>query len=100
MTPAVLLTTVLLSQQPTAPAPAASEPGTQQVRTAIDRGLALLVREQNRDGSWGGPRNKTFTDSFANAATHDAWIAGTTGLVCTALLEVGKTEETQRVLER
>ena len=99
MTAHVLLAASLLAQQGDSPPPR-SAPTAEEVRAAIDRGLALLVREQNRDGSWGGPRNKTFTDSFANAATHDAWIAGTTGLVATALVETGKTAEAQSALDR
>ncbi len=92
----------VLAQQPVAVAASAAPaaPTAQEVRSAMDRGLALLIREQNPDGSWGGPRNKTFTDSFASSATHDAWIAGTTGLVCTALLEVGNTDETRRAVDR
>lgn len=56
-------------------------------KTAIGRGVAFLLADQNRDGSWGGPQRKTMTDLFANAETHRAWTVGTTGLVVHALLE-------------
>ncbi len=75
-------------------------PTLEEVRRGIDRGLALLLREQNKDGSWGGPRNKTFTDSFANPETHHAWAVATTGLVCVALLERGEAPEVEAALAR
>ncbi|HET6204211.1 MAG TPA: hypothetical protein VFI25_15575 [Planctomycetota bacterium] len=79
---------------------AAALPTHEEVREGIDRGLALILREQNKDGSWGGPRNKTFTDSFANPETHHAWAVATTGLVCVALLELGEEPQAASALER
>ncbi len=73
-----------------APASSAAEaPKTEDVRRAIRRGVDFLVGSQNEDGSWGGTRNKTMTDSFANVETHHMWTVGTTGLVCVALFELG-----------
>lgn len=84
---------------PEAPAPPAA-PGPDAVRAAIDRGLAFLLKDQNRDGSWGGPRNKTMTDSFANPETHHAWTVGTTGLVVMALARLGEGPDAKVALER
>ena len=75
-------------------------PTRTEIESAIDRGLDFLLQDQNPDGSWGGPRDKTFTDLFANAATHDAWTVGTTGLVCSALLELGQGDKAVDALER
>src|SRR4030095_13430730 len=81
----------LVAQQPGTSRPAslpASSPATlttktpayEESRKAIARGLDFLVSSQNPDGSWGGTRNKTMTDGFANAQTHHAWDVATTGL--------------------
>jgi hypothetical protein len=85
-----------------APAPQVSEGAAtrKEILESIERGLAFLLEDQNPDGSWGGPRGKTMTDLFANAATHDAWTVGTTGLVCCALLELGESEAALAALER
>jgi hypothetical protein len=93
------------STQPAAAVPAAATPAVaavsdQAAREAIDRGVAFLVAEQNKDGSWGGARNKMMTDSFANAATYDAWIAATTGLCAVALLELGRDDAAKTACDR
>lgn len=64
-------------------------PSAEDAARGMERGLAYLLSTQNEDGSWGGTRNVTFTSSFANPATYQAWQVGTTGLVCRALLESG-----------
>jgi hypothetical protein len=71
-----------------------------EVKGAIDRGVQYLLKGQNKDGSWGGTRNHTFTDSFGNVATHHAWSTATTGLTCMALVESAPHDQTQASLER
>jgi len=104
MTPAAILGLAALLGQvvgpPAPPAETATMATPEASRKALERGIAYLVNDQNPDGSWGGPRNKTFTDSFANASTHDAWVVGTTGLVCTALLEQTLGPPAERALTR
>jgi hypothetical protein len=78
----------------------AEAPGDAEVRAAIDRGIAFLLRDQNADGSWGGPRNKTMTDSFANYETHRSWTVATTGLACMALLEEPRGPEAEAAAVR
>ncbi len=69
-----------------------SFPTDVEVQKAIQSGIDyLLGGKQNKDGSFGGTKNKMFTDSFANIETHHAWTVATTGLVVTALLECVKT---------
>lgn len=75
---------------------AAVDLGPAAVRAAIDRGVAWVLGDQNVDGSWGGPRNKTMTDGFANVETHHAWSVATTGLVVMALLEAAADAEKAR----
>jgi hypothetical protein len=72
----------------------------QATQKSIERGLALLVKDQNKDGSWGGPRNKTMTDGFANVETHHSWTVATTGLVCMTLLDTNKGLEANGPLDR
>ncbi len=74
------------------------------VRAAIDRGIAFLVKDQNPDGSWGswreprGPENSF----WSNPGTHRAWTTATTGLVCTTLMDLGETasNRSHEALER
>lgn len=68
---------------------AASRPAAEAADGIVRKGVAYLLGAQNADGSWGGVRNKTMTDDFANAETHAAWSVGATGLVIDALTSVG-----------
>jgi hypothetical protein len=70
----------------------ASRPALKTAKVAVERGVAFLIGAANADGSYGGPKNKTMTDSFANAETHEAWRVATTGLVVHALLDAGSDE--------
>jgi hypothetical protein len=67
--------------------------GTPTVAEAIRRGVAFLVRTQNRDGSWGSPAPTLTVDIYApSPACHDAYAMGTTGLAVAALAEAGAGE--------
>jgi hypothetical protein len=90
----------LIAPQDAGPASRPAAPSADEVRASIDRGVRFLLADQNKDGSFGSVRNMTFTDSFANPATHDAWIVATTGLAATALLECCTKEEAQGPLDR
>lgn len=98
MTAALVLAAALcVSDPPPAEAPAPL-PTAEDATAGIERGLAYLLATQNDDGSWGGTRNVTFTSSFANRATYQAWQVGSTSLVCRALLELG--DDTARAAAR
>lgn len=74
-----------------------------EVRTAIARGVAFLVNSQNSDGSWGGASDAITTWSgwtWSNPESHRAWRVATTGLACTALLDVGNSRETAAAVDR
>ncbi|HYC79049.1 MAG TPA: hypothetical protein VEI02_15615 [Planctomycetota bacterium] len=79
---------LLLLAAASAPLAAQEAPASRPVdaRAGFERGVAYLLEHQNSDGSWGGIRNRTMTDSFANAETHRSWGVATTGLVVHALL--------------
>src|SRR5688572_2874847 len=98
--PPLLALICLLPQAPAAAGAAGDTLSDAAARVAIARGVEFLVQAQNADGSWGGPRNKTMTDSFANVATHDAWTLATTGLCCVALLELGQVPAAIRACDR
>jgi hypothetical protein len=95
-----LLLALLAPPQDAAPASRPAAPTADEVRTSIDRGVQYLLGAQNKNGSFGGIRNHTFTDSFGNAQTHDCWIIGTSGLSAMALLECARKEEARDALDR
>lgn len=67
-----------------------SPPALPDSPTAIQRGVEYLLKSQNPDGSWGGPRESiwTFTgDVWSNPETHRSWQVATTGLCTIAILE-------------
>ncbi len=77
--------------------------GEDETRSAIQRAIAFLVKDQNPEGSWGGPRGAvyTFTGSvWSNPETHRSWKVATTGLAVLALLESGPAEEAKAACDR
>jgi len=74
-----------------------------QVRAAIDKGVDFLLKDQNGDGSWGGPQDSITTWSgnmWSHPETHRAWKVATTGLCCAALIEVGRTDDAHQAADR
>jgi len=65
------------------------------ITASIDRGVAFLLRTQNEDGSWGSWQ-KPIDTTWSNIGTHKAWIAATTAIVCSTLMEVDE-ERSARV---
>jgi len=81
----------------------ADPPTPEQVRTAIERGVNFLLKDQNKNGSWGGPQDSITTWSggmWSNPETHRAWKVATTGLCCAALIEVGTSQEATAAADR
>jgi hypothetical protein len=60
------------------------------VASAVNRGIAFLLKDQNPDGSWGSVRAATVgpEDDFwwANPETLRSWRVATTGLCCMAFM--------------
>jgi hypothetical protein len=69
---------------------------------AIRRGVAFLLRNQNKDGSWGTPELKGGLEIYAPVpGAHHAFHAAVTALCVSALIETGgDSEEVRRSLER
>ncbi|MEX0585904.1 MAG: hypothetical protein WD176_04635 [Pirellulales bacterium] len=62
----------------------------QAVEAAMQRGIAFLIRAQNKDGSWGSARRTKGSDVYAPVpGAHHAFRAATTALCISALIEVG-----------
>ncbi|MFP4056768.1 MAG: prenyltransferase/squalene oxidase repeat-containing protein [Candidatus Brocadiia bacterium] len=81
--------------RPAGPAERAPQPepvapvSPQEVEHAIRRGVDLLVRRQNPDGSWGSPRNTKGLNIYAPVpGAHHAFRAAVTSLCIGALIEV------------
>src|SRR5262249_47775983 len=100
MGPLAALLTLSLAASGDARSGSSDAPGGEEVRAGIGRALAFLLGDQNRDGSWGGPRDTTYTDLWSNPETHFAWTVGTTGLVSMAPLEGPGARETDEALDR
>jgi len=78
-------------------------PSPEAVRQSMQRGIDFLLRDQNADGSWGGPQDSLTTWSgsvWSNPETHRAWKVATTGLCCSALLEMSSSEDALAAADR
>ncbi len=76
------------------PATSAPPPTPPQLEQAIRRGVDFLVASQNKDGSWGSPRNTKDLNIYAPVpGAHDAFRCGTSALCVEALIETGLAEK-------
>ncbi|MSU44222.1 MAG: hypothetical protein EXS22_09345 [Pedosphaera sp.] len=65
-------------------------PGNVAVGKSIERGVYFLVERQNKDGSWGSPRQTKGLNIYAPTfQSHYAFQLGVTALSVSALLEAG-----------
>jgi hypothetical protein len=83
----------------TAPAPAAA-PAPDPVADSIRKGVIYLRQVQEKDGSYGAPRNVMFNESFATLHTYEAWTYATTGLCAMALADCGESAADFACLDR
>ena len=101
----VLIAAYVLSVCPVAASSsdATGAPTADDVRIAIQRGIDYLLRDQNSNGSWGGPQDSITTWSgpmWSNPETHRVWKVATTGLCAAALLEVGTSDAAAAAADR
>ncbi|HZU38506.1 MAG TPA: prenyltransferase/squalene oxidase repeat-containing protein, partial [Gemmataceae bacterium] len=61
----------------------------EKLQAAIDRGLAFLLADQNKDGSWGTPGRTKQLNIIAGIGSHQAFRTAVTALCVSALIEVG-----------
>lgn len=71
----------------------AEDPAAAQIQAAIQRGVGFLVRDQNRDGSWGSAHRTKDLNIYAPVpGAHQAFRAAVTALCVEALIETGAAE--------
>ena len=65
-------------------------PGNAKVQQSIERGVYFLLKRQNKDGSWGSPRNTKGLNIYAPTfQSHYAFRLAVTALSTSALIEAG-----------
>ena len=70
--------------------PDAKPPGDAKVSKSIERGVYFLVENQNKNGSWGSPRNTKGLNIYAPTyQSHYAFRLAVTALCTSALIETG-----------
>jgi hypothetical protein len=70
------------------------EDQAQAISSAIERGIAFLVLDQNPNGSWGSARETKGLNIYAPApGAHDAFRAATTALAVSALIDSGIADQ-------
>jgi hypothetical protein len=73
-------------------------PAPSQVEQSIGRGVDFLVTDQNKDGSWGSPRNTKGLNIYAPVpGAHHAFRGAVTALCVSALIQTG--DDRPEVLE-
>jgi hypothetical protein len=83
------------------PAPVV-QPAPEAISAALARGVAFLVKDQNKDGSWGGPQLRGGVMIYAPVpGSHHAFHAAVSAMAVAALIEVGgEAPEVRAALER
>jgi hypothetical protein len=82
---------------PRAPAPVPSE----RLEASVRRGVDFLLKNQNKDGSWGSPSLKGGVPIMAETGSHHAYGVAVTAMCVSALLEAGgNSEDVRRAVER
>ena len=84
-----LATGLFAAEQPKVPKlPDVKPPGDGAVGKSIDRGIYFLLGNQNKDGSWGSPRNTKGLNIYAPTFhSHYAFRLAVTALCTSALIE-------------
>src|SRR5262245_28036283 len=84
-----------LKQKP--PEPVSAE----KLDAAVRRGVAFLLANQNKDGSWGTPAIKGGVPIIAGIGSHHAFGVAVTSMCVSALVEAGgDSPEVQKAIER
>ena len=83
---------------PSPPDPISSD----QLERAIARGVAFLIKDQNRDGSWGSAERTKDLNIMAGIGSHHAFRTAVTALCVSSLIELdeGKEQVLSRAIER
>jgi hypothetical protein len=60
----------------------------EELNAAIDRGIGFLLKDQNRNGSWGSPERTKDLNIIAGIGSHHAFRTAVTALCVSSLIEV------------
>jgi hypothetical protein len=84
------------------PRPGPPEPvRPEKLESGIRTGVAFLVADQNKDGSWGSPSLKGGVPIIAGIGSHHAFGVAVTAMCVSALIDTGEdTEEVRTAIER
>jgi hypothetical protein len=86
-------------ESPKPPPVPATEPVA--IEAAMHRGIAFLLQDQNRDGSWGTAQRTKDLNIYAPSDAHQGYRAAVTALCVLALLETGDhAQETLTAIDR
>lgn len=70
---------------------------SEELESAIQRGIEFLLKRQNKDGSWGSARNTWGGDVYApSPGAHHAFRSAVTAMCVSALIETGRSEHRDR----
>lgn len=102
---AVRITAVLLLLLQNLPAGPTNAPlTTAQIKQSMERGLQWLIKNQNKDGSWGSANKTKDLNIFAPVpGAHHGFKAGVTAMSIEALIETGAANDSataRQALER
>ncbi len=71
--------------------------GSEELESAIGRGVEFLLKRQNKDGSWGSARNTWGGDVYApSPGAHHAFRSAVTAMCVSTLLETGRSDRRDR----
>jgi len=96
----ILITTPLAVAEDPYTFSASNRPvSAEELAKGIDRGIEFLLKDQNKDGSWGSPRQTKGLNIYAPApGAHGAFRTAVTALCISALYESGDAETNEEIL--
>src|SRR5262245_30781471 len=87
--------------EPAPKPPPITPPPPEALESAIRRGIAFLLKDQNKDGSWGtAERTKDLNIYAPVPGAHHAFRTAVTALVVSALIEIGGGDDVQNAIDR
>jgi hypothetical protein len=87
-------------EKPTRPKPV-TPPTEEAINAALRRGVEFLVKDQNKDGSWGSPHRTKGLNIYAPVPdAHLAFRSAVTALSVIALIENGGSSDVHQAIER
>jgi hypothetical protein len=87
-------------EKPLRPKPV-TPPAPEVIISSLQRGIEFLLKDQNKDGSWGTPNRTKNLNIYAPVPdAHLAFRAAVTALSVSALIELGGPPEVHKAIER